>query len=216
MRNSPVRGGGSAGEQPGYTPMLSTATTTRGVGRTDGGDLSEDEVFEVLSNGRRRFVIHALKHAEEPVEVCELSTYVTAWEHDIDPEEVRYEDRRNVYSTLQRTHLPKLEEKNVVTVHEEENLVEPTPELKSLDIYVEVLRSTEIPWSLYYVGLAGVAVSLLLAVTTGAPGFAGFEAIDVGVFTATTFGVSAAVHHVVGRRARLGNTEKPPELRKRT
>lgn len=194
--------------------MLSTAATTNGSSR-NGGELSEDEVFEVLSNRRRRFVIHALKHTEEPLHVSELSTHVTAWERDVDPEEVRYEDRRNVYSTLRRTHLPKLEEKNVVTVDEEENLVEPTPELEELDIYVEVLRSKEIPWSLYYVGLAGVAVSLLIAVAAGAPGFAGFEALDVGAFTATAFGISAAAHHVVGRRARLGDTEKPPELRTR-
>ena len=194
--------------------MLSTGTTIR-RGSRNGGELSEDDVFEVLSNRRRRFVIHALKRAEGPLDVTELSTHVTAWEHNIDTDEVRYEDRRNVYSTLQRTHLPKLEEKNVVTVHEEENLVEPTPELENLDIYVEVLRSKEIPWSLYYVGLAGLAASLLLAVVTGTPGFAGFEAVDVGVFTTTVFGISSVAHHVIGRRARLGNTEKPPELRRR-
>jgi len=195
--------------------MLSTATTTHGAGRNDGGKLTENEIFELLSNRRRRFVIHALKRAEEPLDVSELSRYVTAWELDVDPDEVKYEDRRNVYSTLQRTHLPKLEEKNVVTVHEAENLVEPTSELEELDIYVEVLQSREIPWSLYYVGLAGLAVSLLFAVAVGTPGFAGFEALDVGVFTATVFGISSVAHHVIGRRMRLGNTEKPPELRKR-
>jgi hypothetical protein len=195
--------------------MTSTAATTNEPSRTR-GTLSEDEVFEVLSNRRRRFVIHALKRAEEPVDLSDLSARVTAWERDVDPDEVRYEDRRNVYSTLRRTHLPKLEEKNVVTVHEEENLVEPTAELEALDIYVEVLRSREIPWSLYYVGLAGVAVSLLLAVATGTPGFAGLDAIDVGAFTVTAFGISAAAHHVVGRRARLGDSDEPPELSKRT
>jgi DNA-binding transcriptional ArsR family regulator len=195
--------------------MLSTATTAVGANRDDGGELSEDEIFKLLSNRRRRFVIHALKRADEPVEVSDLSTHVTAWERGVDPEEVRYEDRRNVYSTLQRTHLPKLEEKNVVTIDDEENLVAPTPELEELDIYVEVLRSREIPWSLYYVGLAGLTASLLLAVATGTPGFAGLEAIDVGVFTATVFGISSVAHHVIGRQARLGNTEKPPEIRRR-
>ena len=195
--------------------MVSAATTTNESIR-DGGELSEEEVFEVLSNRRRRFVIHALKRAEGPVDVSELSAHVTAWERGVALDEVRYEDRRNVYSTLRRTHLPKLEEKNVVTVDEEANVVAPTPELEELDIYVEVLRSREIPWSLYYVGLAGVAVSLLLAVATGTPGFAALEPLDVGVFTATVFGISAVAHHVIGRRARLGNTEKPPELRKRT
>jgi len=195
--------------------MVSAATTTNESIR-DGGELSEEEVFEVLSNRRRRFVIHALKRAEGPVDVSELSAHVTAWDLGVDQDEVRYEDRRNVYSTLRRTHLPKLEEKNVVTVDEETNLVEPTSELEGLDIYVEVLRSREIPWSLYYVGLAGLAVSLLIAVATGSPGFAGLEALDVGVFIATAFGISSAAHHVIGRRTRLGDAEKPPELRKRS
>jgi len=191
--------------------MVSAATTTNESIR-DGGELSEEEVFEVLSNRRRRFVIHALKRAEGPVDVSELSAHVTAWDLGVDQDEVRYEDRRNVYSTLRRTHLPKLEEKNVVTVDEETNLVEPTSELEGLDIYVEVLRSREIPWSLYYVGLAGVTAALLLAVATGTPGLAAFSPIDVGAFTATAFGVSSIVHHVVGQRTRLGTSERPPEL----
>jgi len=196
--------------------MLSTATTAaQGPTRGDDTDidLSEDEIFDLLANRRRRFAIHALKRTERPLDVSELSTHVTAWEQGVEVDDVEYEDRRNVYSTLQRTHLPKLEEKDIVEV-DEENRVEPTPALENLEIYIEALGSKEIPWSLYYVGLAGVAVVLLLAVATGTPGFAGFEALDVGTFTATIFGVSAVVHHVVGRRARLGNTEKPPEVRK--
>ena len=192
--------------------MLSAiATGKRSSG--NGGGLSEDDIFEVLSNRRRRYVVHALKRAQEPVEIADLSTHVTAWEVDIDPEDVRYEDRRNVYSTLQRTHLPKMEEKSLVTIDEEENLVRPTDRLADLDIYVEVLQSTEIPWSLYYVGLAGIALSLLLAVATGTPGFAALAPIDVGAFIATAFGVSSIVHYVVGKRARLGTSERPPELR---
>jgi len=177
-----------------------------------GGALSEDDVFEVLSNRRRRFVVHALKRAQEPMGIADLSKRVTAWEVDVAPAEVRYEDRRNVYSTLQRTHLPKMEEKNLVKVDEEENVVRPTPRLKDLDIYVEVLQSQEIPWSLYYVGLAGVTAALLLAVATGTPGLATFSPIDVGAFTAAAFGVSSIVHHVVGQRTRLGTSERPPEL----
>jgi len=122
--------------------------------------------------------------------------------------------RRNVYSTLQRTHLPKLEKKNVVTVDKERNYVQATPKLKNLEIYVEVLGSKEIPWSLYYVGLAGVAVSLLIAVMIDTPVFGAFDPFDVGVFTITAFGLSSIVHHIIGKRTRLGNAEKPPELRK--
>ena len=198
--------------------MISAATTTArnsiSGGETEDADLSQDEIFDVLSNRRRRYAIHALKRAEEPLDVSELSTHVTAWELDVDPEQVKYEDRRNVHSTLRRTHLPKLEDANVVTVDEETDLVRPTPTLQDLEIYVEVLRGKEIPWSLYYVGLATVVASVFLAVHAGAPGFAGLSPLNVSVFAVTAFTVSSVVHHAIGRHARLGSTEKPPELRR--
>jgi len=101
-----------------------------------------------------------------------------------------------------------------VTVDKERNYVQATPKLKNLEIYVEVLGSKEIPWSLYYVGFAGVAVSLLIAVMIDTPVFGAFDPFDVGVLTITAFGLSSIVHHIIGKRTRLGNAEKPPELRK--
>lgn len=187
-------------------------TTPANESNSNGDELSEDDIYGVLSNRRRRFVIHALKRKKEPVNIAELSAHITAWELGVDPEEVDYEDQRSVYSTLKRTHLPNLEEKNLVTVDKEEKAVRATSELESLDIYVEALNSKEIPWSLYYVGLAGVAIALLLAVKVEAPIFGALEPLEVGIFTVTAFGMSSVVHHIIGRRTRLGNREKPPEL----
>ena len=180
----------------------------------DRPDLSHDEVYEILANRRRRFVIHALKRNEEPPDVSQLSRYVTAWELGIDPEEVPYEERHNVHSTLRRVHLPKLTENDVVTV-DENDVVRPAPALEDIDVYVEVLRGKEIPWSLYYVGIAVLSLAMLLAVRVGVLGFAALSVVDVGVFAVTAFGVSSLAHHVIGRRMRLGNTEKPPEARRR-
>lgn len=177
-------------------------------------ELSHEDIYEILANRRRRFVIHALKRADDPPDVSELSRYVTAWELGVEPEDVPYEERHNVHSTLRRVHLPKLTEADVVTV-DEEDVVRPAPALEDLDVYVEVLRGKEIPWSLYYVGLAGLAAAALLAVGVGAPGFAALSFVDVGIFVVTAFGVSSAAHHAIGRRTRLGNTEKPPEARRR-
>lgn len=193
--------------------MLSTTTSTGSAAR--GASLSEETVFDVLSNRRRRFAVHALKRAEGHVTVSDLSTRIAAWEHGIDPDAVDYDQRRNVHSTLKRTHLPMLAEKGVVEYDDEANVVEPTAALADLDIYIEVLRGREIPWSQYYLGIAGLSIALLLAVATGVPGFALLEPIDVSAFTVTAFGVSAAIHYYYGERARLGNEEKPPELRDR-
>lgn len=187
-------------------------TTSTNESKSKEDELSEDKIYDVLSNRRRRFVIHALKRKQGPVDISELSEHIAAWETGRGPDDVEYEDHRSVYSTLKRTHLPNLEKNNIVTVDEEESVVHPTPQLEDLDIYVEAVSSKEIPWSLYYVGLAGVAVSLLLAVTVDAPVVGAIEPVGVGIFTATAFGMSAIVHHIVGRRTRLGTKEKPPEL----
>ena len=57
---------------------MGSTTAPTAESRSEIDDLSEDDVYEMLSNRRRRFVIHALKRAEEPVDVSELSTHVTA------------------------------------------------------------------------------------------------------------------------------------------
>lgn len=192
--------------------MASTTTTTSDASRTE-HELTQDEIFDLLSNRRRRFVIHALKRADGPVEVSELATYVTAWERGIDPETVEYDDRRNVHTTLTRTHLPTLEEKNVIRIDEDDNVVEPTPTLEDLDIYVEVINGDEIPWSTYYVGLSGLSVAILLATYVEVPLFAQVSPLGVGVATVAMFGVSALFHRYYRSSARLGNKDKPPEAR---
>ncbi len=188
---------------------LSTLTTTPST--SQGGTLSEDEVFTVLSNRRRRFVIHALKRADGSVTVSELAKQVTAWECDLAVEEVQYSDRRNVQTTLLRTHLPTLEEKGVIRFVEDD-VIEPTPALDEVDIYVEVLRGHEIPWSLYYTGLGGLSGSLLIANLSNLPVLGGVSPLSIALFTTVVFFVSAFAHYLIGQRMQLGSTDTPPEL----
>lgn len=204
------------------TDMLATGTTARRSTNPDGhdagrdgeeGQLSQDEIFDVLSNRRRRFVVHALKREAEPIDVSTLSKRVTAWELGIEPIDVQYEDRRNVYSTLRRTHIPKLEENDIVVLDEETDLVSPTPALEDVEIYVEIVQGREIPWNCYYLGLAGLNVSLLLAVGVGVPGFATMPMLAVAVFATTVFGLSALAHYRVGKHTRFGDDDRPPEIR---
>jgi len=193
--------------------MLSTTPLTRTTAPSE--SLSEETVFDVLSNRRRRFTIHALKRADGAMQVKRISERVAAWEHGIDPEAVDYEQRRNVHSTLKRTHLPMLEDNGVIEYDAEANIVEPTAALNDLDIYVEVLQGREIPWSQYYLGLAGLAGAALLAVEVGVPGFTALGPLSVAVFTVTAFLVSSLAHYYYGEHGRLGSEKKPPELRKR-
>jgi hypothetical protein len=160
-----------------------TAPTTEPRSEID--DPSEDDVFEILSNRRRRFVTHALKRAEESVDVSEFSRHVTAQERGVDPETIDYDDRRNVQTVLTRTHRLKIDEYDVVKYDDKTKIVEATPVLDDLD----VLRGKKIPWSLlYYLGLAAVVGALMLAVTVKARLFAALDGTALAVFAVTAFG----------------------------
>lgn len=193
--------------------MSSSATPTTGS-NADGDEISDADVFEILSNRRRRFALHAIKRREEPIELSELSEQIAAWEMDTEPEQISYEDRRGVYVTLKTTHLPMMDEQGVIEFEQQTKTVESTELLSELDVYIETLRQDEIPWSTYYIGLAVICFSIVIAVGADAPGAAALEPLDAGVITFVAFGVSSLIHNLVDRRNRLGNTEKPAELRR--
>lgn len=193
---------------------MSSPAHSIGGSDADEQEISDADVFEILSNRRRRFALHAIKRREEPIELSELSEQIAAWEMDTEPEQISYEDRRGVYVTLKTTHLPMMDEQGVIEFEQQTKTVESTELLSELDVYIETLREDEIPWSTYYIGLAVICFSIVIAVGADAPGAAALNPLDVGVITVVAFGVSSLIHHLVDRRNRLGNTEKPPELRR--
>ncbi len=60
--------GWSGRQRIGESQQMISAITTGNESSGDGGELSEDEIFDVLSNRRRRFVIHALKRGRSSVD----------------------------------------------------------------------------------------------------------------------------------------------------
>lgn len=177
--------------------------------------LSEETIYDILSNRRRRYIVHILKRSETPVDVTEASKQITAWEMGIDIDEVSYEDRHPVYTALRDSHIPALAKHDLISYDESTNTVTAQPALTQLDVYVETLRGNEISWSLYYLGIASISVLLLAAVVVDVPAIATIGPLGVSLFTAATFGVSGIVHYYYNTRSQLGNLETPPEVRKR-
>ena len=176
--------------------------------------LSDDELFEVLSNRRRRYAVHALEATDGAAEIGDVAEQVAAWEYDVDVEEVSYEERKRVYTALQQSHLPMMDDAGIVEFNKNRGVVEPTDSLNDIEVYMEVVQGNEIPWSVYYLGLSGVAASLTAAVWLGAWPFALLP--DAAWATAITamFTVSAVAHTYYTRGQRIGEVDKPPELRK--
>lgn len=177
--------------------------------------LSNDELYDVLADRRRRYAIHYLKQCREPVSVRELAEQVAAWENDKTVQALGSQERKRVYIALYQSHLPSMDDAGLVVYDEDASTVELGDVFEELDIYLEIVPKADVPWSLYYVGLAVANLLLLgLAWFEVAP-FTSVPNLAWGAFVLVTFGVSAIVENVSSRRMRLGDDGPPPDLTSR-
>lgn len=174
--------------------------------------LSEEEVFEVLSHRRRRYALHVLVKSGK-TELGELAEHVAAWENGKDVERLSSSERKHVYSALQQSHLPKMDEIGVVEFDKDRGIVDPAESVEKLDIYLDVVRGDEIPWSKYYVGLSAVGAALVAALWLGAYPLTLLSNVAWAAFLTATFGVSALVHHYHAKKMKLGTGESPPDVK---
>lgn len=185
---------------------------TSGAVERDGesGTLSKDLVFTMLSNGRRRHVIHCLKQRDERVTIRELSRQVAAWENGIEPEALDYKQRKRVYTSLHQTHLPKLDDAGIVDYDRDRGTVALDDAARELEVYMEVVPENELPWSVYYLGLAVLSMALVPLVWLDIVPFAGVPDIALAALVAAAFGVSAGLQAYYSNDGRLGTTGPPP------
>ena len=189
------------------------------VQQVDGGgaepatDISEDELFDVLANQRRRFAVHLLKREErDQIAIGDMAEQIAAWENGIDTAEVTGNERKRVYTALQQSHLPKMDDAGVVDFNKDRGIVEPTPALTDIDVYMDVVEGREIPWSTYYLGLSGVGVALVGAVWLNAWPFILLPDIAWAIAVVVAFTFSAITHKYYTAEMKVGESEEPPEL----
>ncbi|MFB6112800.1 MAG: hypothetical protein ABEJ58_01700 [Halodesulfurarchaeum sp.] len=176
-------------------------------------ELSKDDLYEVLSNRRRRYTVHALQGNDGPMEIGTIAEKVAAWENGIERNRLSYDERKRVYTALQQTHLPKMEEKGVVEYEKNRGIVKPTSALEDVDVYMEIIQGREIPWSQYYVGLSVVSTALLGAVALNAWPFTLLPDMAWAVFIVVTFLVSSLGHWYYSTTLGASDGDPPPELR---
>lgn len=174
--------------------------------------VTEDDVFTTLSNRRRRYTVHALDDGSTR-ELGPLAEQVAAWEYDVTVDELSHDERKRVYTALQQTHLPKMDDVGLVEFDKDRGTVEPTPALEDVDLYLEVVGGDEIPWSKYYLGLTGVAATLLVALWVNEWPFTVVSDLGWAAVIVAMLAVSAAVHHYYADSRRLGAGDRPPERR---
>jgi len=196
---------GSVGEQ---SPR-SGAREVEPAGRDQ--QLSRDDAFEMLSNRRRRYVLHYLQETGD-TELSDLAEQVAAWENDSSVPELSASERKTVYTSLQQFHLPKMDDTGVVEFDRRDGAVELTEAASGLDIYLEVVDEYDIPWSVYYLGFSLVGLTMVGLSWLGVAPFAAIPYVGWTVFLLAALLVSSVSHFALSRRMRLGDGETPPEV----
>lgn len=168
----------------------------------------KDEVYDLLSNHRRRYVVHYCKRAGGPVTLSELAEQVAAWEHDKAVAEVTSAERKRVYTSLQQTHLDRLADAGIVSFDGDE--IELTEKAEELEVYLDIVPSGSIPWGIYYLGLSVLAGIVLFGVWIGFVPTETVPPLGWAAIVLSGFFFSAVGQVLQSRRYRLDRLEDPP------
>ncbi|ELY59632.1 hypothetical protein C493_04908 [Natronolimnohabitans innermongolicus JCM 12255] len=174
--------------------------------------LSKGEVFEVLRNQRRRYVLQYLKQDSRPVELGDLTQQVAAWEYETTPDEVTPEQRKRVYTTLQQTHLPKMDESGILVFDSDEGIIRATDRTRDISIYLEIVPGHEFAWRELYLSLGAISSALVAALWLEIYPLTVLSDLTWAGVIAAIFTFTAAVHIYHERNMRLGHGDQPPEL----
>ena len=99
-----------------------------------------DQIFEILKNKRRRFVLRYLAAAEEQVRLSELAEQIAAWENEKEVSQITSQERKRVYVGLYQCHLPKMDDMGVIEFNKPRGIVEPG---ENIDLVRQYLPADE-------------------------------------------------------------------------
>lgn len=99
--------------------------------------LDADRVFDLLSNQRRRFVIHCLQKYENPMALADMADKIAVWENDTGISNVSAEEVKRVYISLYHTHVPKLADADIVEYSQDRDSVTMTDTADEIQSHVD-------------------------------------------------------------------------------
>lgn len=153
---------------------------------------SKDELFQILSNSRRRYIIYYLAQHGAALGLTELATKIAAVETDTPEAEITSDERQRVYISLYQTHLPKLEEAGVVSYDGENRTVSLDDDVREDGFFwmnTDATADGATSWARYSVVLAAAGWLLVAGVATSVPPFTALG--WAGVATLITLAVTA-------------------------
>lgn len=179
--------------------------------RAETDRLTRGEIFTVLSNRRRRWVLHALKRCDDRrVDLRTLVDRLSSWEYDAPPDELPWKKRKRIYTALRQSHLPKLAEAGAIEYDRNRGEVRLTDDAHELQLYLEYAPSDDIAWSRYYLALSTIAATIPALAWYSVYPFTELSGVVLATALVAPFVGSAVAHAYSVRRNRLDAEGKPP------
>lgn len=165
------------------------------------GELEPSEIHNVLRNDRRRRAIRHLRDVDGTLSVDTLAEHIAAVETGESPPP--RDVRKSVYVSLHQTHLPKLDELDIIDYDQRKQELELRDRAEEVEVYMEIVPEGDISWATYYLG-----VSVLGLVTMSAVRFDFLLVSAFGLefwswYFLILFGLSATYHAYNERKRRV-------------
>jgi hypothetical protein len=135
-----ILGGDSRGQ-----PILTDGSGHFGKNITS---LTPNEIFDILSNARRRRLITKLAEltptgeaGETHLEIGKIATAVAVARHGVSPEELSHDDRHRAYVSLTQVHAETLEEYGVAEYHKRVKKITPKTDVHALAAIIKAVEA---------------------------------------------------------------------------
>lgn len=131
------------------------------------GFLDTEALFDVLSNPRRRAVVETVDMADKSVSMSELVDEVAKREYDTTINNISSTERNRVYTSIYQTHLPRLDEADVINYNEDTKEITASDHTSMAQMFLEAATqpdilsdSAEARWNRYFAISSGASAFL--------------------------------------------------------
>ena len=105
-------------------------------------EIDAANLFHLLGNRRRKYTVVYMDRVEEaPVEMGEAAEHVCALRKEKPLGSVTRRERKRAYSALRQTHLPKLDDHEIVEFSEVENTIDYGPKFNVAAQYASIEKA---------------------------------------------------------------------------
>ncbi|WP_255171696.1 DUF7344 domain-containing protein [Natrononativus amylolyticus] len=154
--------------------------------------IEESEIFHILGNDRRRAIVQLLATHQERVDVSDIASEIAA--NEAETSSVPNNLYKSVYVSLQQTHLPQLEEDDVIEYDSDAKTIEPGPHFDRVVEYVDGDTGSHSRVLLTHFALCVLGLALIALAGLDVPVLAALDPVLASVFVLLAVAASSLYH----------------------